>query len=81
MLGFSTFLLYLIKNLLITVFLSQQKMKMGPLVARVMKLFLHFHLVFSTGITFSYLVKVKLQQHILGGSIRPLLEEAEIIQW
>ncbi|KAM7373535.1 hypothetical protein PAMP_008378 [Pampus punctatissimus] len=35
----------------------QQKMKMGPLVARVMKLFLHFHLVFTTGITFSYLVK------------------------
>lgn len=40
------------------VFLMQQKMKMGPLVARVMKLFLHFHLVFTTGITFSYLVKV-----------------------
>ncbi|XP_047460250.1 probable C-mannosyltransferase DPY19L4 [Mugil cephalus] len=35
----------------------QQKMKMGRLVARVMKLFLHFHLVFTTGITFSYLVK------------------------
>lgn len=35
----------------------QQKMKMGPLVARVMKLFLHFYLVFTTGITFSYLVK------------------------
>ncbi|XP_020508074.2 probable C-mannosyltransferase DPY19L4 isoform X2 [Labrus bergylta] len=35
----------------------QQNMKMGPLVARVMKLFLHFHLVFTTGITFSYLVK------------------------
>ncbi|XP_068431377.1 probable C-mannosyltransferase DPY19L4 isoform X1 [Clinocottus analis] len=35
----------------------QKKMKMGPLVARVMKLFLHFHLVFTTGITFSYLVK------------------------
>ncbi|XP_023275461.1 probable C-mannosyltransferase DPY19L4 [Seriola lalandi dorsalis] len=35
----------------------QQKMKVGPLVARVMKLFLHFHLVFTTGITFSYLVK------------------------
>ncbi|KAG7501048.1 putative C-mannosyltransferase DPY19L4 [Solea senegalensis] len=35
----------------------QQRMKMGPIVARVMKLFLHFHLVFSTGITFSYLVK------------------------
>lgn len=39
--------------------LLQQKMKMGPLVARVMKLFLHFHLVFTTGITFSYLVKVE----------------------
>ncbi|XP_061597276.1 probable C-mannosyltransferase DPY19L4 [Cololabis saira] len=35
----------------------QQKMKRGPLVARVLKLFLHFHLVFTTGITFSYLVK------------------------
>ncbi|CAG5956345.1 unnamed protein product [Menidia menidia] len=35
----------------------QQKMKMGPLVARVMKLFLHFHLVFTTGITFSYVAK------------------------
>ncbi|XP_031151536.1 probable C-mannosyltransferase DPY19L4 isoform X1 [Sander lucioperca] len=35
----------------------QQKMKKGPLVARVMKLFLHFHLVFTTAITFSYLVK------------------------
>ncbi|XP_029022278.1 probable C-mannosyltransferase DPY19L4 isoform X1 [Betta splendens] len=35
----------------------QRKMKMGPLVARVMKLFLHFHLVFTTGITFTYLVK------------------------
>ncbi|KAM6904289.1 putative C-mannosyltransferase DPY19L4 [Lycodopsis pacificus] len=35
----------------------QQKMKMGPLVARVMKLVLHFYLVFTTGITFSYLVK------------------------
>nr|XP_057903325.1 probable C-mannosyltransferase DPY19L4 isoform X2 [Doryrhamphus excisus] len=35
----------------------QQKMKKGPLVARVMKLFLHFHLVFTTGITFNYLVK------------------------
>ncbi|KAF6730520.1 putative C-mannosyltransferase DPY19L4 [Oryzias melastigma] len=35
----------------------QQKMKIGPLVARVMKLFLHFHLVFSTSITYIYLVK------------------------
>ncbi|XP_056154388.1 probable C-mannosyltransferase DPY19L4 isoform X2 [Lampris incognitus] len=35
----------------------QQNMKMGPLVARLMKLFLHFYLVFTTGITFSYLVK------------------------
>ncbi|XP_023815763.1 probable C-mannosyltransferase DPY19L4 isoform X2 [Oryzias latipes] len=36
----------------------QQKMKIGPLVARVMKLFLHFHLVFSTSITYIYLVKL-----------------------
>ncbi|KAM9385940.1 putative C-mannosyltransferase DPY19L4 isoform 2-T2 [Pholidichthys leucotaenia] len=35
----------------------QRRMKMGPLAARVMKLFLHFYLVFTTGITFSYLVK------------------------
>lgn len=35
----------------------QQKMKIGPLVARVLKLFLHFHLVFTTGITFNYLLK------------------------
>ncbi|KAJ8000274.1 hypothetical protein DPEC_G00203140 [Dallia pectoralis] len=35
----------------------QQNMKMGPLVARVMKIFLHFYLCFTTGITFSYMVK------------------------
>lgn len=35
----------------------QQRMKVGPLVARVMKLFLHFYLVFTSGITYSYLVK------------------------
>lgn len=35
----------------------QQNMKMGPLVARLLKLFLHFYLVFTTGITFSYVVK------------------------
>ncbi|XP_012709497.2 probable C-mannosyltransferase DPY19L4 isoform X1 [Fundulus heteroclitus] len=35
----------------------QRRMKMGPLVARVMKLLLHFHLVFTSGFTFSYLVK------------------------
>ncbi|KAM4725634.1 putative C-mannosyltransferase DPY19L4 [Anableps anableps] len=35
----------------------QRKMKIGPLVARVMKLLLHFHLVFTSGITFSYLIK------------------------
>ncbi|XP_068602912.1 probable C-mannosyltransferase DPY19L4 [Brachionichthys hirsutus] len=35
----------------------QQKMKMGPVVARVLKLLLHFHLVFTTGITFCYVVK------------------------
>ncbi|XP_032391789.1 probable C-mannosyltransferase DPY19L4 isoform X2 [Etheostoma spectabile] len=36
---------------------TEQKMKKGPFVARLMKLFLHFHLVFTTAITFSYLVK------------------------
>ncbi|XP_012988340.1 probable C-mannosyltransferase DPY19L4 isoform X2 [Esox lucius] len=35
----------------------QQNMKNGPLVARVMKIFLHFYLSFTTGITFSYMVK------------------------
>lgn len=35
----------------------QRKMKMGPLVARMMKLLLHFHLVFTSAITFSYLIK------------------------
>ncbi|KAK5854672.1 hypothetical protein PBY51_004847 [Eleginops maclovinus] len=35
----------------------QQKMKTGPFLSRVMKLFVYFHLVFTTGITFSYLVK------------------------
>ncbi|XP_014032475.1 probable C-mannosyltransferase DPY19L4 isoform X1 [Salmo salar] len=35
----------------------QQNMKMGPLVARLMKLFLHFYLCFTTGITFSYVAK------------------------
>ncbi|XP_057683120.1 probable C-mannosyltransferase DPY19L4 isoform X2 [Corythoichthys intestinalis] len=35
----------------------QQKMKKGPLVARVIKLLLHFHLVFTTAITFNYLIK------------------------
>ncbi|KAF7651995.1 hypothetical protein LDENG_00102700 [Lucifuga dentata] len=35
----------------------KQNMKMGPLVARLMKLFLHFYLVFTAGITFSYLIK------------------------
>ncbi|XP_026883663.2 probable C-mannosyltransferase DPY19L4 isoform X3 [Electrophorus electricus] len=34
-----------------------QNMKMGPLVARLMKLVLHLYLVFTTGITFNYLVK------------------------
>lgn len=48
-------------SVLFFLLLLQQKMKMGPLVARVLKLFLHFHLVFTTGITFSYLVKVKSQ--------------------
>ncbi|XP_041723475.1 probable C-mannosyltransferase DPY19L4 isoform X3 [Coregonus clupeaformis] len=35
----------------------QQNMKMGPLVARLIKIFLHFYLCFTTGITFSYVVK------------------------
>uniref|UniRef100_A0A4W5N4R1 Dpy-19 like 4 n=1 Tax=Hucho hucho TaxID=62062 RepID=A0A4W5N4R1_9TELE len=35
----------------------QQNMKMGPLVARLMKVFLHFYLCFTTGITFSYVAK------------------------
>uniref|UniRef100_A0A8C7W0Q0 C-mannosyltransferase DPY19L4 n=1 Tax=Oncorhynchus mykiss TaxID=8022 RepID=A0A8C7W0Q0_ONCMY len=35
----------------------KQNMKMGPLVARLMKLFLHFYLCFTTGITFSYVAK------------------------
>ncbi|KAM9838275.1 putative C-mannosyltransferase DPY19L4 [Aulostomus maculatus] len=51
----SPLLSLLIGSVLVRYF--QKKMKMGPLVARVMKLFLHFHLVFTTGITFSYLVK------------------------
>lgn len=33
---------------------------MGPLLARLMKLFLHFYLVFTAGITFSYLLKVNI---------------------
>lgn len=36
--------------------------------ARVLKLFLHFHLAFTAGITFNYLIKVTLQQsscHVL----------------
>lgn len=44
-----------------TVFLLQQNMKKGPLVARVLKLTLHLHLVFTTSITFNYLIKVTLQ--------------------
>ncbi|XP_061679295.1 probable C-mannosyltransferase DPY19L4 isoform X3 [Syngnathoides biaculeatus] len=35
----------------------QQTMKKGPLVARLLKLFLHFHLVFSTSASFNYFVK------------------------
>ncbi|XP_041931808.1 probable C-mannosyltransferase DPY19L4 isoform X2 [Alosa sapidissima] len=34
-----------------------QNMKKGPLVARVLKILLHFYLVFTTAITFSYVVK------------------------
>ena len=37
---------------------------MGPLVARVMKILLHFYLVFTTGITFSYLVNVSTIVHL-----------------
>lgn len=50
---------------------------MGPLVARVMKLFLHFHLVFTTGITFSYLVKVKPQEQAV--SIDPFTDKVKSI--
>lgn len=35
----------------------QQNMKRGPVMARIIKLFLHFYLVFTTSITFSYLIK------------------------
>lgn len=35
----------------------QQNLKKGPIVARIIKLFLHFYLVFTTSITFNYLVK------------------------
>ncbi|KAG7324499.1 hypothetical protein KOW79_012515 [Hemibagrus wyckioides] len=35
----------------------QQKMKMGPLVARLMKIVLHLYLVFTASITFNYLIK------------------------
>ncbi|KAJ3609761.1 hypothetical protein NHX12_024272 [Muraenolepis orangiensis] len=35
----------------------QKNMKVGPISARLMKLLFHFYLVFTTGITFSYLVK------------------------
>ena len=33
-------------------------MKKGPLVARLMKILLHFYLVFTTAITFNYVIKV-----------------------
>ncbi|XP_060742933.1 probable C-mannosyltransferase DPY19L4 isoform X1 [Tachysurus vachellii] len=35
----------------------QQKMKMGPLVARLMKIVLHLYLVFTASITYNYLIK------------------------
>ncbi|XP_075995626.1 putative C-mannosyltransferase DPY19L4 [Genypterus blacodes] len=35
----------------------KQNIKMGPFVARLVKLFLHFYLVFTAGITFSFVVK------------------------
>uniref|UniRef100_H3CF34 Dpy-19 like 4 n=2 Tax=Tetraodon nigroviridis TaxID=99883 RepID=H3CF34_TETNG len=41
----------------------QQNMKKGPLVARVLKLALHLHLVFTWGITFNYLIKKLLPVH------------------
>ncbi|CAB1321222.1 unnamed protein product [Coregonus sp. 'balchen'] len=40
----------------------QQNMKMGPLVARLMKVFLHFYLCFTTGITYSYVAKVRVPE-------------------
>ncbi|KAL4629776.1 putative C-mannosyltransferase DPY19L4 isoform X1 [Arapaima gigas] len=47
----------------------QQNMKVGRVVARLMKILLHFYLVFTIGITFSYLVKkiipVNESDHIL----------------
>lgn len=45
-------------TLLMSPSLSQQNLKVGPLVARLMKILLHFYLVFTIGIAFSYLVKV-----------------------
>ncbi|XP_028819763.1 probable C-mannosyltransferase DPY19L4 isoform X2 [Denticeps clupeoides] len=51
----SPLLSLLIASLLARYF--QQNMKMGPLVARLMKLLLHFYLVFTTGVTFNYVVK------------------------
>ncbi|XP_063041581.1 probable C-mannosyltransferase DPY19L4 [Engraulis encrasicolus] len=39
----------------------QKNMKMGPLVARVMKILLHFYLVFTTAITSNYVLKKILQ--------------------
>ena len=36
----------------------QKNMKKGPLVARLMKILLHFYLVFTTAITFNYVIKV-----------------------
>ncbi|XP_030644316.1 probable C-mannosyltransferase DPY19L4 [Chanos chanos] len=35
----------------------QQNMKVGPLVARLMKILLHFYLVFTIAVTFNYVVK------------------------
>uniref|UniRef100_A0A3B4AFR3 Uncharacterized protein n=1 Tax=Periophthalmus magnuspinnatus TaxID=409849 RepID=A0A3B4AFR3_9GOBI len=43
----------------------QQNMKRGPVMARIIKLFLHFYLVFTTSITFNYLIKVHFILNIL----------------
>lgn len=37
----------------------QQNMKKGPVVARLMKIMLHFYLVFTIAFTFSFVVKVR----------------------
>ncbi|XP_034033725.1 probable C-mannosyltransferase DPY19L4 [Thalassophryne amazonica] len=51
----SPLLSLLLSSVLIRYF--QKNMKTGRIVARLMKLLLHFYMVFTTGITFMYLVK------------------------